>query len=380
MHKFVFVFFASLLEAGDSPPRPGSASYLTPCDREMELHPGRYDSSIAAEFPPLRGGRPSVVSETLMRNIFCECVGPDRMTCSIVCTSQEMLNIVNMRLNPRAPWFRPFFVNSMISTNGRRLYRHPNAVPGVIAMILVYPPDNPPALIGFIEPLANLGRRPIRSSSPARPRSQSFPIYSRSTGVNLLYRSGTPPVRYHYPTKTIPMKLCTDSSKDISCPITHNDFAPGQVVYVLKSEVPRLEKEQAVCCISAEGLVGLNKRAQKENQEGFRDPLRRTGDDLLTLKDYEPFFISNDEEQSTDDETSQNGPHPDSEEAGSSADHAMDLSKLERNLPEVQISSKTEKQIFPAKTSILFLIIIVIFFVNICFTKNKDADTRIALL
>lgn len=120
----------------------------------MELHPGRYDSSIAAEFPPLRGGRPSVVSETLMRNIFCECVGPDRMvttpgnyntchtiihfeTCSIVCTSQEMLNIVNMRLNPRAPWFRPFFVNSMISTNGRRLYRHPNAVPGVIAMILV---------------------------------------------------------------------------------------------------------------------------------------------------------------------------------------------------------------------------------------------------
>ena len=42
------------------------------------------------------------------------------------------------------------------------------------------------------------------------------------------------------------MKLCTDSSKDLACPITHTDFAPGQIVYVLKSEVSRLEKEQAV--------------------------------------------------------------------------------------------------------------------------------------
>jgi len=385
MHFFMIVFvifLVSILESGDSPPRPGSASYLTPCDREMELHPGRYDGSIADEFPPLQSGRPSVLSDTMMRNIFCECVGPDRMACSIVCTSQEMLNIVNMRLNPRAPWFPPFFRNSMITTRGRALYRHRNAVPGVIAIIFVFPLDDPPVLIGFIEPLANLRRNPVRRNNPALPRSQSFPIHSRSTGINLLDRSGSPPPRYHYPTKTIPMKLCTDSSKDLACSITHTDFAPGQIVYVLKSEVSRLEKEQAVCCISAEGLVGLYRRAQQEKEAGFRDPLRRTGDDLLTLQDYETFIISHDdaENASNDDGPSQNRPSSNSDEAGASAEHSMDLSELKKNLPpEDKISSPKQSQLFSSTTFILLFVVILLLSLNI-FLEKEDADNRIALL
>ena len=89
------------------------------------------------------------------------------------------------------------------------------------------------------------------------------------------------------------MRICNNEESDgLSCPITHDAFTPGQVVYILKTDADKVRSGKSVCCISAEGLMALKKRAFNEKQEGFRDIMRRTGDRLLTIRDdYDAYVL-----------------------------------------------------------------------------------------
>merc|ERR1719203_1587873 len=89
----------------------------------------------------------------------------------------------------------------------------------------------------------------------------------------------------------MPLSVCTGGNQGLACPITHNEFEVGQTVYVLKRERDKVLSGQSVACISAEGMNKLKKDCAP--LESFKDPLRRTGDCLLTLaRDFEAFVIS----------------------------------------------------------------------------------------
>merc|ERR1719499_755421 len=71
----------------------------TDCHGELESM--RYEKAIAAEFPSLENGRPSIVPRGFLRNLFCRCDrgSPTWMTCSISCESPELRTIVEARLD-----------------------------------------------------------------------------------------------------------------------------------------------------------------------------------------------------------------------------------------------------------------------------------------
>merc|ERR1719510_2339015 len=93
--------------------------------------------------------------------------------------------------------------------------------------------------------------------------------------------------------------------------------------------------------------MGLKNRAKQANQEGFRDPLRRTEHELVTLQEYDAYVIKDDDSgeagpSQSNEPTSDVGPsnaNAPSSEPGPSESN-LDLSDLERNLPEKKVSLK----------------------------------------
>merc|ERR1740129_390881 len=101
------------------------------------------------------------------------------------------------------------------------------------------------------------------------------------------------PGRVHYTEQKISLRICTGGAKGVACPITHIEFERGQIVYILKIEKEKALEGNTVGCISAEGMNKLKQMCGPDEQ--FRDPLRRTGDCLLTLSnDFEAFVIRDD--------------------------------------------------------------------------------------
>jgi len=97
---------------------------------------------------------------------------------------------------------------------------------------------------------------------------------------------------FHYPTKIIPLSLCTGGDEEARCPVSQDVFSPMDVVYVLKRDSARVQRKQSVLCLSA---IGLKKLARHYIDRRFPDPCRRLAGNLLTLDEhYDAYIIQDD--------------------------------------------------------------------------------------
>jgi len=105
-------------------------------------------------------------------------------------------------------------------------------------------------------------------------------------------RSLSFPARYHrIDLKHIPIRQCTDDDAGVVCPILQTQFEPDMVVYILKTDVPKIEAGEYAPCISA---LGLRRVSTRRDDRKFRDPWKRV-ERLLTIKDdYEPYILDAD--------------------------------------------------------------------------------------
>jgi len=112
-----------------------------------------------------------------------------------------------------------------------------------------------------------------------------------------LSRSDSGPSAFHYPNRYIPLSTCDGGSPESVCPIQLTPFSPGDPVYVLKSQEEIMKKGQHVPCISAGGLRKWASTDNAKRENGFKDPLKREGDRILTIKnDYVVYVVYNDSE------------------------------------------------------------------------------------
>jgi len=198
-------------------------------------------------------------------------------------TAEELLPFTMMAPNPALPGWQNI------------VYQHPDCDPNVFAIILVHDFSQ-----GYIVP-----RRQRASTDPDTRSGSNPPKLSRSSSTPNFaspklqlppdQRPKEAPVKYHYPQKFIPMSLCTDGCSDAECPITRMPFRANQIVYILKSDEEKVVSKMPLACISAEGLLVLQKSPRTKEAGGFKDPLKRTGERLLSLKDDYVAYIVHDD-------------------------------------------------------------------------------------
>jgi len=242
-------------------PRFPSPRQFTPCLEELGDHAdGRYPLSIALEFP-----RDAVRAVDPGRNMFCRCIEATRMVCEIIVRPGSFQDrIIANRLNRNnLERLRPFFIwmtvgNYDIET-APIAFVLSDCAPPVYAEIIV-----------------------DRSMGPAPPISQSLediPTFNEYDEPPLRRVSSSPAIA-HYPTVHIPPDSCLNQA----CPITWEEFEDHDVVYILRSDWPKLANKEPVLCISA---FGLRQLANASATGPFiRDPMHR-GPGLLTIRnDY----------------------------------------------------------------------------------------------
>lgn len=393
---------------------------LTNC--EIHLSESNYEDGIAAAMPPLPNGDPAIVTTGPYTNIFCMCEQVERysmevMRCRILCNTQQMFDVVNTRVNlPNLDDAYPFFTSTIFSDvlgDGPRYVYHdrdpPLPGPPIEALITVLNAPHFPPYAFFFEggPAENdleegsdgaPARSEITSVTPPIQRTQSYPTslqdppHTSSEGQK---RSASSISQFHYVEDYIPLEVCTGGTPGVACPIMHNEFEVGQIVYILKIEIDKVKQGKSVGCISAEGLMKMNRRAEEYKQSGFRDPLRRTGDTLLTIDDYRPYVISDIPEHTS--WIAQSNPPGSSSTPGSSVSHAQEDSIVD-SLTAVQIEGgktpetsppKPEKNISSIFTSnhnpifniyFLFIILIIIFTFIIGNRVNAIDETKLVLI
>jgi len=336
MKTFVFIIFLTSQALGaanedrhfaQSPVPPEGMEFFhsfapTPC--QNELRSLRTARAIAEQFAPLPSGGDTIVVEGPHRNMFCVCSTPRRMVCSVVCTSVEMNEIVLQRISPERtdvellPFTR---VPTLISDDGSLsdditysiMYTRPttDAGPLVTAELLVFAEGSARNAANFVrgsEPRNVNAPQSQRPDPPPPPPSYqqlflprwSRPPLERSQSQQemepkpVLTRSNSAFADFHFPDKYIPLQVCTDGTAELSCPISHETFEAGQTVYILKEDERKVSEGKSVCCISAKALRQIQEREMVRG--GFRDPMRRTGDRLLTISDdYDAYIISESE-------------------------------------------------------------------------------------
>jgi len=368
----VLTFCFNIVQGSNEPPSPTSDGdprinrhrrfearrNLTPC--QLELRSGRYQSGIAAQFPPLSNGRPSVIGDIREEetNLFCICATATRMLCSISCRSAEIQRIVNRRLDAFQPadQLHPFFF-ARFSSNSGLFYHHPETrIRTVMAEIIVYPYLDQESQI---VPLSPRSYHPMPMSGPITiswpiQRSHSSPgLLPRTPGANRAppspqrKRSRSSPPTVNTPDKEIDLFVCTGGTLGVACPITLNEFEIGQTVYILKRDAEKVAEGKSVGCISSEGLRKTRDTIANLAQGGFEDPLRRTGNDILTIRhDFDVYIIKTDKYGSEVPSplTPSQGEASSSNQAGSSEEASFNLQNLSESLPEPEVGS-------PLKTS-----------------------------
>jgi len=263
-----------------SDPRFRLPAQLTPCEqvlyngdeRERLEHFGRYPREIAEQFPG-----DTVKHRNPNRNLHCHCSSLQYMVCRIVVHPGSVEErIVKKRLDVKQDMqsyhgsLRPFFTETRVHDSIHYVfkpiyYENTDCSPKVVAEVLVKS--------SFED-----GKVPRSRSSPA----------------NL-----------NYVVRTIPRHFC----KGGSCPILMAKFVHHDIVYVLQEDFDKLEEEEQVYCISA---AGLNRIAAGRRDKKFMDPLRRTGNRLVTIEDdFAAFIITREDKPECNDSTS----HSESSEA-----------------------------------------------------------------
>merc|ERR550534_657039 len=99
------------------------------------------------------------------------------------------------------------------------------------------------------------------------------------------------------PGACIHISVCTDGTPSAICPVTKKPFKPGDPIYILNEDIPRIR--QAVPCISAMGLKKLGMVSEDETKaisyRAFKDPFGRVPERNMWAKlDYTLFFIFDD--------------------------------------------------------------------------------------
>jgi len=283
---------------------------LTPCQRELATM--RYERAISEQFPPLQNGEPSVRPRGAEKNLFCLCsnsndYSPIWMICAIAVYTHEHAVIINRRLERNVETLQPFslLLGFPYREQPPIVYVHSECIPSVYAEIQVFGANNfllptsmqfwpwigpePPILPTDWPPYRGPPVPPERSTDEEFPRSRSAPNMRLRSAPDIQRVNSSPPT-YHFPTKYMSLQMCTGGSDETVCPITIQPFQPKQIVYVLKSEEDKLQSGSPVSCISAEGLVKLKNADKSIREGGFIDPLKRN-DRILTLDDYEPYFV-----------------------------------------------------------------------------------------
>jgi len=259
----------SSLDFASSALSPGVYQDLpSPCARELGGGNGRYPRAIAREFP-----HDVVRNSGLKQNLFCTCdeIYDESMECRIrVRAGSFEERHVRQRLSMQnedvaAARMRPFYIALILTANngGRPmrviLYEHPDCeVPRVVAQISVVYIQNHP-----------------------------------------LMRSASSPEALHYPVLPILLSVCTDGSEDSVCPIMHTDFKDRDIIYVLKSDLAKVQKGIHAPCFSGEGLRKLAASSPRSDRR-FVDPLKRRGEDLLSItNDFQAMVISDDSKENS---------------------------------------------------------------------------------
>jgi len=295
----------------------GAISYapppLTQCEIELDGGYGRYPREIAAAFPP---GVVIYDPKAPGANLFCNCdeSAHGRMVCQLnvrrgsieeTLVQKRLMGGVfsNMALeDPELFSFRlhPFFI---------RYINHPDR--GVFIPVILYShPECTPSLLAEIQV--------TRSASQMLSRAQSAPG------------------RLNYAWRSMPISQCQEQQgDDTTCPIMLTSFFPGQVVYILQSDVAKADVGNYVQCISAEGL---RKLSASNPIRKFRDPLRREGDRMLTIKDdYEAYVLRDDSGQDCERSSSETTNEP-----SSSSGKAPIRRQLPLPSPSTRIRSSTD--------------------------------------
>jgi len=296
----------------------GAISYapppLTQCEIELDGGYGRYPREIAAAFPP---GVVIYDPKAPGANLFCNCdeSAHGRMVCHIFIrpgSYQARIILTKLELFPTdssddalGVHYRiaPFFV---MYTSLNDFY-----APDILWPVILYShPECTPSLLAEIQV--------TRSASQMLSRAQSAPG------------------RLNYAWRSMPISQCQEQQgDDTTCPIMLTSFFPGQVVYILQSDVAKADVGNYVQCISAEGL---RKLSASNPIRKFRDPLRREGDRMLTIKDdYEAYVLRDDSGQDCERSSSETTNEP-----SSSSGKAPIRRQLPLPSPSTRIRSSTD--------------------------------------
>jgi len=321
----------------------------TPCTQA--LREGNYPPLISAEFPP-----GVVVFNSKAQNLFCYCppLLPNRMICVI-------------RVRPNTPESRA--VARRLNTEDVENL-HARLSPFFLTFL-----DR-----DWIRPILFFG-------TDCNPRVLAQ-IIVRQDPTQRITRSQSAPSILHAKIKTMPLRLC----KDV-CPIMMTSFYHFQTVYVLNSDVEDVESGKEVQCISAEGL---RKYSRSRDNSQFQDPLRRTGEKMLSIgDDYHPYILYDDQAPCKQDNTpkastsassssSISTPSTDPNDRYIRKDITMDIENLRiqehhsgdgsesSDNPEFSVSSSKTALIYHSFCFILFAFLYII--LSKAFTMENDYD------
>jgi len=214
---------------------------LTRCEADIGISSdGRYMKAISNAFPD-----GIVRLQSPKRNINCVCVTDRWAICGIfVREGTEEANAVMQKLNPSRP--EPPFC--------------------LLASLIVFSIDD-----------QNICQE--QSAAPMRQR-----VFAEMEVMSSF--------------ACIHVTICTDGTPNAACPVTKKLFKPGDPVYILNDDIERMNKREAVPCISKQGMMKLGMTMADQGSRSsvsyrpFEDPLgRRSGDRLWARKDYTLFWI-----------------------------------------------------------------------------------------
>jgi len=249
----------------------------SPCDTEVRL--GRYAKDIAAEFPLLPDGSPTIRHAGRRQNLFCTCYTSNWMTCMIAALTPIQENIVEERIGIRDfSRLRPFWFLELPDRDTSPLvYVRPcNGHHLVFAEIMVLNRGYAPTPSGReppIVPWPHLEQMNFALHPPA------------------IQRTNSAPSMMSHPQKSMDIKLCRDEKGKAVCPVKQEPFHIKQIVYILKQDEEKVAQGRHVACISAEGLTRLSRIGESRQNGGFLDPLKRVPGILTISNDFTAYLL-----------------------------------------------------------------------------------------
>jgi len=225
----------------------------TPCEEQLGVRNlegnGPYPRRIAAQFIAK-----TVIPAGPEKNMYCTCASDQKMDCRIFVQPNSLKEeVIKRRLD---------------TSNSQELLPFYTWASGMAD------PENPSPHIFFDDGCSPL----VVAEILMLPSTEVRPP---------LTRSHSSPDRLNFPMRQIPLSLCTEGST--MCCITQQEFAKGDIVYILNADKEKVKLNRKVVCISAQGLRNL--AAQREDQS-FVDPLKRDSGRLLTIaQNYTSYVI-----------------------------------------------------------------------------------------